>query len=304
MSALLALYCQSILSFLTLTLLIQLLFFLFRPKSARLRYLLRLLPMVKLPIDFAMGCSEQWVGWIGIDPALLPTGTRWISMTGQLSPLPTLRLGCHTDGGYRFGWTDWGSSQIAQGWITLAASLCLLFSLARVALFLWRSSTLHRELHGIVERGRRIGPLLLSDEVDAPFSCGAIFLPKRGIYSPAERRAIIAHEAAHLRWCDGAVALLLELITAFFWPLPFVRRWLKKIDLERERSCDAAAPCQEALLAALLKTAQLKRPLGLSFRGPLYRRVDWLTRKKRRGWAQWILPLLALGLLFSDLWSL
>jgi bla regulator protein BlaR1 len=58
--------------------------------------------------------------------------------------------------------------------------------------------------------------------------------------SPAQFRALIAHERCHISWHDNLVAALHVIIEALFWFHPLV--WLieKRLIDERERACDEA----------------------------------------------------------------
>jgi len=108
--------------------------------------------------------------------------------------------------------------------------------------------------------------------------------------SPAELRAVLAHEAAHVRAADNLKRLLVRLCPALPWGAA-VRGLEERWEQAAEEAADAQAGAALDLAAALLKTARLA-PAGARIEmpvatfhkgGTLARRVRRLTRAAENG---------------------
>ncbi len=98
----------------------------------------------------------------------------------------------------------------------------------------------------------------------SPFSYG-IMNPK--IIIPAnfykkltdeEYEALIVHEIGHIGWLNALTQHLVILMKSFFWFIPFIHQYVKKINLTRELTCDNNCvnyDCNSITLAELLKKA-------------------------------------------------
>ncbi len=175
------------------------------------------------------------------------------------------------------GWT-WGDLRAAGGRLgrravapsrrfrplgDLAAALALAgagFGLARLALGLWAVADCRRrgrpvadaDLLGMLAdlRGamgcRRPVELRELDALAVPATAGwlrpLILLPEawRG-WALDERRAVLAHELAHVRAGDYATGLVARLAVALHFYHPLVRRLAARLDLQQELAADALA---------------------------------------------------------------
>jgi Zn-dependent protease with chaperone function len=108
--------------------------------------------------------------------------------------------------------------------------------------------------------------------------------------SPAELRAVLAHEAGHVRAADNLKRLLVRLCPALPWRAA-ARRLEERWEEAAEEAADARAGAALDLAAALLKTARLA-PVGARIEMPvatfhegsaLARRVKRLTRRAETG---------------------
>jgi Zn-dependent protease with chaperone function len=107
-------------------------------------------------------------------------------------------------------------------------------------------------------------------------------LPDR--LSSAELRAVLAHEAAHVRRRDPLrLSLLRFLACTLFW-LPAVRRLAEDIADEAEVSADDAAVLDQpfALASAIVTLAQWLRPVRAAHDGVGFDERDLLERRVRR----------------------
>jgi Zn-dependent protease with chaperone function len=107
-------------------------------------------------------------------------------------------------------------------------------------------------------------------------------LPER--LSPAELRAVLAHEAAHLRRRDPLrLSLLRFLACTLFW-LPAVGRLAEDIADEAEVSADDEAVLDQplALASAIVTLAQWLRPVRTAHDGVGFDERDLLERRVRR----------------------
>lgn len=89
--------------------------------------------------------------------------------------------------------------------------------------------------------------LLQSPQVSGPVQAGhrrpVILLPEAGLdgFSPAELRAILAHELAHVHHYDYLLNLFQEVVKALFFFNPAVALLCRLLNREREFLCDEAA---------------------------------------------------------------
>jgi TonB family protein len=101
-------------------------------------------------------------------------------------------------------------------------------------------------LRGIVQRARGSRPVLRSGEIAGPlvagWLCPAILLPESSEnWTLARRRAVIAHEAAHVRRRDPVILFAAHIATAVYWFHPLCWLALARLRRESERACDNAA---------------------------------------------------------------
>jgi TonB family protein len=133
-----------------------------------------------------------------------------------------------------------GLGEIA-GWIWLAGSLICGFVLIADVL----------RMRGIVCASRRVPfrapvPVRVSAHAAGPFLAGflepAIILPADfDQWPPQRRRAVLAHEFAHVRRRDSLILLASRILTAAYWFHPLCWLAARRARMESERACDDAA---------------------------------------------------------------
>jgi len=89
-------------------------------------------------------------------------------------------------------------------------------------------------------------PVLRSSRIRGPLVAGlfrpVILVPESsGIWTGARRRAVLAHEAAHIRRRDPATLLMAHFATALYWFHPLCWLAVARLRAESERACDDAA---------------------------------------------------------------
>jgi beta-lactamase regulating signal transducer with metallopeptidase domain len=88
--------------------------------------------------------------------------------------------------------------------------------------------------------------ILRSPQVPGPLVTGirhpAILLPEDSLsWRPARRRAVLAHELAHIRRRDPAILLVAHAATVIYWFHPLCWLAAARLRMESERACDDAA---------------------------------------------------------------
>jgi TonB family protein len=88
--------------------------------------------------------------------------------------------------------------------------------------------------------------ILRSPQVPGPLVTGilrpAILLPEDSLtWQPARRRAVLAHELAHVRRRDPAILLVAHAATVIYWFHPLCWLAAARLRMESERACDDAA---------------------------------------------------------------
>jgi hypothetical protein len=152
-----------------------------------------------------------------------------------------------------------------------------------------------------IELGRRsVDVYLAPGESGAPFA-GGLFRPY--VCFPAhafraldrrERRAVLAHELAHVRRFDAALDALVAVMADALWLCPGSGHLRRAIALRREQAADAAAvragADPAALASALLRLQPAREQAGVAFFGASHvkRRVLALleprSQVRLRGW--------------------
>jgi TonB family protein len=126
------------------------------------------------------------------------------------------------------------ATMVAGVWAfgTLALLLRLFFSVTRL-------SRIIRTAHGN-------RPILTSSVIGVPLVAGAwrpavLLPPAAQAWTLSCRRAVIAHEAAHIRRRDPVILLAVHITTALYWFHPLCWIAAARLRAESERACDDAA---------------------------------------------------------------
>jgi Zn-dependent protease with chaperone function len=322
---------NSIFSFVTAALLVQLLIFLLRIKSGRMRVFLLSIPFLKLVIDPFFYNFENWALTHQIDPWQLEAGTRNFSvMLLYLPGFPSTAIWFSTNQGLTFTLADLAALALPSPLIKGAIVFLALFSLVSIGHFLLSlyhsANALKRLRQGAKPCLRPVAKqmlaaqlrgveLILSDKIAAPCAFrGAICLPAQLLnqLSQEEYEAILVHEVEHLRWHDSPVRLAIRGISALFWWVP--AQWLReKIEFYQERGCDEKMGRYQIspldLAAAIVKSAKgsFTPLLSTSFapKGGLSKRLELLfdERGSRFWWLGYPAALLAaLSILLGKFW--
>ena len=251
----------------------------FAPSPAFRKHLL-LLPFVKLGYDL-------WAGVPADNYALgAYAGTRWALGRYQLgfgweapTLVPSLQLRLGALGGET--WHSLSAGDLLAhavfyrgAWALLALLLLVTvaFSLVRVTRRLRAWRRFGRALARDAARGQhglRLGRATVHRCARGigPFTSGVlrptIWLPARTAgFGPAERRAILRHELAHIRHGDVALFALVDLLSDLLWFVPGVGLLAARVHEAAERAADAAAVRRGAdplaLASALTTAAQLR----------------------------------------------
>lgn len=138
--------------------------------------------------------------------------------------------------------TTGAAANFAFSTVTVVAGVWALGTLALLLRLLFSATRLRQ----IVRTAHGKRPILTSSSIGVPLVTGtwrpAVLLPPaaRG-WSLSCRRAVIAHETAHIRRRDPAILLAVHVTTALYWFHPFCWIAAARLRAESERACDDAA---------------------------------------------------------------
>lgn len=262
-------FLNSFLSFFTVAFLIESVIFLFRIRQGRVAATLRMIPIIKLPLDLCLYDFSRWSYAQGINPLNCEEGTRtlsvmfgWISQVTEWLFLP-INSGIQLTvlGDLTFTIADLIGYSINPVILKVFVLLLMLFTVGFVIrkLFLYylsltaleslakNSQPLRKKMRNSVLSSciRKCGVRILTSPTLAgsPFVAGLIssvvyipnYLSKN--LSRQEYEAVLAHEIEHIRYKDGLVRLTLDLIRTVFWWIP--TKWLcDRIEEGQEVGCD------------------------------------------------------------------
>lgn len=262
-------FLNSFLAFFTVVFLIEALIFLFRIQQGRVAALLRMIPILKLPLDLCLYDFSRWCYMQGVNPLHCQEGTRTLSIAlGGMSSvtdwlfLPTASgIQFTVPGNVTFTIADIIghaiSPLILKCFLLLFISLSVVFFLRRLFLYyrsmraldaLARTSqALDRKMHNsaLCACVKKYGVRILTSPalIGSPFVAGLIslvvYVPGRlsKNLSQKEYEAVLAHEIEHVRYKDSLVRLTLDCIGTVFWWIP--TKWLcKRIEEGQEVGCD------------------------------------------------------------------
>lgn len=311
-------FVNSFFAFFTTAFLIEALLFLFRMRQRRGAAFLRMLPILKLPLDLFLYDFSRWSFAQGVNPLHCEEGTRTLSV---------LFGGMHS-------LTEWICLPMASGIQfllpenrTFTIADMMGYSLPLIIVKLFALSFCMLTLVAVTKRGvsyykekrslksltkdsrkadllvansslnfciqkKKLRILFCSDSSASPFVSGlffsTIFIPASlsRMLSQKEYEAVLAHEMEHMRWKDTFVRLILDGIESLFWWIP--TKWLhKKIEEGQEMACDERCTAYGVdpadLASALCKSAKKSQYLPLQVnpcltKHPIQKRVKALLK--------------------------
>lgn len=223
-------------------------------RSPRIRYMCRLLPLLKLPFDIILFETYGESLFVNFNPFSCEIYLH--QFITNLFPTyfdPSVGIGHHVI------IPEYISSLIPSFWFTLLISGIAVFSIVAMGrkflLFIYFRKYLKNILNNsqLCERpilnpqlkkqlNRLKAVILTSPLVQIPFAANLryILVPSdlSNELSQEEFEAVIVHEFEHLRWKDPILKMFSGLICALFWWLPS-SWWLKRMEEEQEQACDA-----------------------------------------------------------------
>ncbi len=266
---LLNIFLNSFLAFFTVLLLIEGMIFLFRIRQGRIAALLRMIPILKLPLDLCLYDFSRWSYTHGVNPLLCEEGSRnlcitlsWTAPVTDWLFLPmTSEIQFTTPGNLTFTIADVIGHTIGplglKAFAALFLPLCLAFLIRRLFLYYRSLITLNLLAKSSQPVNRKMRNPSLSAYLKtcqlqiltsptlkgSPFVAGLIssiiYIPKNlsQHLSRKEYEAVLAHEIEHVRCKDSLVRLILDLIGTIFWWIP--TKWLcNRIGEGQEIGCD------------------------------------------------------------------
>jgi len=141
----------------------------------------------------------------------------------------------------------------------------------------------------------RNSPAVIQAQVASPFVCGMrrqrLVLPceiERQL-TPAELKAVLAHELVHLKRADYGSNLLQGMLVVLLWPHPTAWVLWARTRREREACCDdlavqlcgSAAPLARALYRLATRTPVFSASALAAVMGPLERRLQRLLQPRQ-----------------------
>jgi len=285
---------NTFLSFLTVWGLVELLLFLCRIKTPRIKVLFRLVPFLKIALDPFLYDFSSWGFLQGINPLTAEEGSRTLTASvcyeGFHYCFPVfMKLQMFTKNGSTFTLSDLLFFLYNSPWLKWGVVTVILLTLFKGVFFIIKGRGARQQLKQIIDECSPSWPKVLNSKLDSTlikysvsiFQCGKcespfsfsngkhyIVLPKTLLQnlSQEEYEAIIGHEMEHIRWRDGLVKQVLTLIRTIFWWIP-TQKLCKTLEHTMESACDCGINRYGidsfALAEGLVKTARLKKEENL-----------------------------------------
>ncbi len=291
---LLNLCMHAMLAFLLFALFMEGLIALFRVRNVRMKYWMRAVPFLKLPLLFLSYSGQSWIYLSGQTIACQPVNSRMLTVAFEFDKAPYFSISAHTEDKDYFGLGDvlreWAGEQAA----TILLVVVAVISCALLAMQVVRTLQGHCRLREWL----RSAPLISYEKVaiyesrvggHSPLTWG-LFRPKilfplglKERLSSEEYAAILAHEREHSKWKDPLILTVIEVVCTLFWFIPALKWFRRNLVLTQEMACDRSANPQ-ALAGALSKVVRLHKegmPQGalpfVSRRAPVLKRLRALA---------------------------
>lgn len=262
-------FLNSFLAFFTAALLIEAIIFLFRIKQGRVAALLRMIPILKLPLDLCLYDFSRWSYIQGVNPLNCEEGTRTLSVLFGWASAPSDWLFLPINSAIQFtvpgNMTFTISDVIGYAMnpnhlkifsISLVL-LCICFFMRKLVVYhrcikalnsiAANSEPITKKMrnHQLIARLKKGKYSIFASSVlnGSPFVAGLlspiIYIPSHlsECLSRKEYEAVLAHEIEHIRNRDVFIRFVLDIITSIFWWIP--TKWLRnRIEEGQEISCD------------------------------------------------------------------
>lgn len=262
-------FLNSLLAFVTVVFLIEGVIFLFRIRQGRTAALLRMIPILKLPLDLCLYDFSRWSYLQGVNPLQCEEGTRslsiifaWMNSVTDSIFLPiTSGIQFTIPGNLTFTIADVIGHTISPSVLKVFSALFIALSLGFLVkrLFLYYRSiialrSLEKNSQPIDRKMRNsslssyfkkcrlqilTSPLLTGSPFVDGLISSIVYIPE-GLsqnLSRKEYEAVLAHEMEHVRYKDSLVRLILDLIGTIFWWVP--TKWTQgRIEEGQEIGCD------------------------------------------------------------------
>lgn len=265
---------------------VEMIFFIFKIKNARLRSFCRLLPLLKLPLDACLYfCFDDYVLFNFNPFSCQYQVTHFLAPHQDHCSIPNF-LTMHF------------STSAMLALLTLFFSATVIIFGAKVYQIIKSCLHLRTVLADAKIMSRKIEnkklgmtlqsvTLLTSQKSTVPFATfgNRIVFPEALVdtLSQQEFEAIIAHERQHLFWKDPHTKVIGGLIAHFFWWLP-TRWWMKRCEWEQECASDSEAALFKVqgcdLAGGILQTMRSKQNEKILLT-PICHIVNGLSVEKR-----------------------
>lgn len=283
-------FLNSFLAFLTAVLLIEGLLFLFRVPQGRAAAILRMIPILKLPIDLFLYDFSKWSYGQGINPLNCAEGTRELTAMCGLGvdkgwPLlftnSSIQLTVFKD--WTFTIADVVGYSVDSLVVKVFAWVFVVFTFGMALRRLYHYYRSWIALDSLLQNSKPLckkmrnstlqsfmetcGVQILTSPTHkgSPFVAGltssTIYIPTDLVkhLSRREYEAVLAHEMEHVRYKDSLVRLFLDFIGSIFWWIP--TKWLRhRIETGQEigcdRKCEAYGINMSVLASAICKSAK------------------------------------------------
>lgn len=289
--------------------------------SPALRKLCLLLPFAKLALDAAAGIPADNYGLSAYAGTMWELGRFRIGFAWDAASQPVPSVVMHLEALRAGLWHSLSGGDVIanalyrrEAWPVLALLLAFVATIAGLRLYrrarAWQSFQRDLPLAGPKLRLGRIAVRRSPRRATEAFAAGVlrptIWLPPRGSgLSPAELRAVLRHELAHVRHADVALFALLGVIGDLLWFVPGLSLLTRRIHDAAERAADSAAVRSGAdplaLASALVAVAERRLQAGALANAAGASGTEARVRALLRPHQVPVLPRLALTLLCLSL---
>jgi beta-lactamase regulating signal transducer with metallopeptidase domain len=262
-------FLNSFLAFFTVAFLIESVIFLFRIRQGRVAATLRMIPIIKLPLDLFLYDFSRWSYSHGINPLNCEEGTRTLSVMFGWINTHSDWLFLPINSGIQMGIPDDLTFTIADlightikpiilkvfallvmsvtVGLVIRKSFLYYYSLTALESLAKNSQPLCKKMRNAIlsscirKRGVKVltSPTLTGSPFVAGLISSVVYIPDllSKNLSRKEYEAVLAHEIEHVRYKDSLVRLTLDFIETIFWWIP--TKWLcARIEEGQEVGCD------------------------------------------------------------------